>query len=210
MSFHILIATIGNRSIFYLLESLVNQLNQEDYLTIVFDGEDIAGIYDEVKTFCQKIKSQVHIIMAEKNLGYWGHGIRNKYQYLAGDFIMHADDDDEYLPDAMSVIRKHCQNKETLYIFSLLRDNGNKIFHSSQIVKGHISTQSGVIPNALNRQGTWEYIYSGDFDFYKSIEGKAKNIKWIDHPIYQRNSKSYHAMKRKKELIKGKEKGKKR
>ena len=37
--------------------------------------------------------------------GYWGHGIRNKYQDLKGDFIHHSDDDDETLESNVSPSR---------------------------------------------------------------------------------------------------------
>ena len=37
MRFHVLIATIGRKSIFYMLKSLKDELSNDDFLTIVYD-----------------------------------------------------------------------------------------------------------------------------------------------------------------------------
>ncbi len=87
-----------------------------------------------------------------------------------------------------------------MYIFPVLRNKGFKIFHPSEILLGKITTQSGLIPNALNRQGKWELFYGGDFNFYKFIQGKAKDIKWIDHPIYHKNDSKYPGYQKRNEM----------
>ncbi len=48
MIFHVLIATIGRHSIFNLLDSLLPQLTEDDYLTIVYDAQDIVNTQDDV------------------------------------------------------------------------------------------------------------------------------------------------------------------
>ena len=50
---------------------------------------------EKVKKYCdENIRGQISIIYEDKNLGFWGHGIRNKHNKLKGDFIFHIDDDE--------------------------------------------------------------------------------------------------------------------
>ena len=184
-SINVLISTIGKKSIFKTLLSLKNQLRKEDYLTIIFDGIDTN--IDIVKFFCNKnLLCNVNIIYEENNLGYWGHGIRNKYKDLKGDFIYHCDDDDEFLPNAIDKIKKICLDLNTIYLFKIIRENGEIIWKNKEIKINKISTQSGVIPNHINKEGYWELKYGGDYDFYKKITDKY-NVLYIDEIIYKKN-----------------------
>ena len=47
----------------------------------------------------------------------------------------------------------------------------------------NISTQSGVIPNKINKQGFWKLKYGGDYDFYKSITQNNK-VLFVNQLIY--------------------------
>ena len=117
-SIHVLLATIGNDSIFNILKCLKNELKEDDYLTVVFDASN-KNIYN-VSTYCKEnIKSKVNIVYEEKNLGYWGHGIRNKHNKLEGDFIYHIDDDDHIVEGAFDKVRKILKDKDTIYIFAI-------------------------------------------------------------------------------------------
>jgi hypothetical protein len=78
-SIHVLMATIGKDSIFHILSQLKNQLKNNDFLTIVFDGEKKSKNIEKVKDFTSTFECKVNIIIEEKNLGFWGHGIRNKH-----------------------------------------------------------------------------------------------------------------------------------
>ena len=120
-SFHILIATIGKNSIFNILSTLKNQLSEIDYLTIVFDNLDKSKNINKIKEFTNAFLCKVNIIMEEKNLGFWGHGIRNKHNNLEGDFIFHIDDDDILLDNAMNTIRKICKDTRIIYIFKIIK-----------------------------------------------------------------------------------------
>jgi hypothetical protein len=46
-----------------------------------------------------------------------------------------------------------------------------------------ISTQSGIIPNEINKKGYWALKYGGDFNFYKDIK-KDNKVLFINHLIY--------------------------
>ena len=183
-SINILISTLGKKSIFRTLISLKDQLREEDFLTIIFDGVntniDIITLFTK-----QNFKCNVNIIFEKEQQGFWGHGIRNKYNNLQGDFIHHSDDDDEYLPDAIDNIKNICINNDIIYIFKIIRENGEVIWKNKEIKINKISTQSGIIPNHINKEGYWELKYGGDFDFYKKITENNK-VLYIDKIIYKK------------------------
>lgn len=186
-SFHILMATIGKESIFGMLECLNKQLNSNDYLTIVFDGPNLPNV-DKIKNFCNNFKCKVNIIIEEKNLGFWGHGIRNKHNNLPGDFVFHIDDDDLLYDNCMDILREKCIDKDTIYIFKI-NNGGSIIWNKPEIIEGQISTQNGIIPTKLNSTAEFTYRYGGDFDFYKKLTTINKNVKYMDDIIYNKFNK---------------------
>lgn len=187
-SFHFLLTTIGRRSILNILQSLEKQVQKQDYLTIVFDAQDIDNVLEKVKEYTAQFKCTVTIIVEEKNLGYWGHGIRNKYAYgLPGDFILHCDDDNAYIANAIAVVRKICQNPAVLYLFKIRISESRFVWKEPKIYYSNIDTACGVIPAQYNHLGRWEYFHGGDAAFYKGISTKIdpQNIVFVDFPIYQ-------------------------
>ena len=184
-SFHILLATIGKKSIFNMLSILKNQLNEIDYLTIVFDGINKSNNIELVRRYVSNFKCSVNIIVEENNLGYWGHGIRNKHNILEGDFVYHIDDDDILFENSFDIIRKHCNDINMIYIFKIILENGKIIWTIPEIKLNFISTQSGVIPTNINKEGYWELKYGGDYNFYKSITDKYP-VLYIDKIIYKK------------------------
>lgn len=182
-SFHVFIPTIGKESIFNMLVLLKQQLTENDYLTIVFDGPDLPNI-DEVKIFTKYFSCSVNIIVEPVNTGYWGHIIRNKYKNLAGDFIWHVDDDDVIPSNSMEIIRNHCVDKSKLYIFKMTDKDGKLLWKTQSITFCEISTQMGITPTHINDISTFEYYYGGDFNFYKKIEDAGVPIEYVDKVIY--------------------------
>lgn len=183
-SINVLISTLGKKTIFRTLISLKDQLNEDDFLTIIFDG--INTNVDIIRLFVKKnFICNYEIIFEKIQQGYWGHGIRNKYNNLKGDFIHHSDDDDEYLPNSIEHMKNICLCKNTIYIFKIIRENGEIIWKNKEIKINKISTQSGVIPNHINKQGYWELKYGGDFDFYKKITENNK-VLYINKIIYKK------------------------
>lgn len=184
-SYHVLLATIGKKSIFKILFLLKSQLSEIDFLTIVFDGINNSKNIDDIKLFCKDFKCKVNIIVEEKNLGYWGHGIRNKHNQLEGDFVFHIDDDDVIFENTFDIIRKYCVNENIIYIFKIMLENNSIIWKKKKIEYANISTQSGIIPSKINRMGYWSLRYGGDFDFYKNLCDKY-NYLFMDHLIYKK------------------------
>ena len=181
-TFHVLIATIGKKTIFKMLESLKEELLENDYLTVIFDGTN--NNYDIIKSYIDKnFNCKIKLIIEKENLGFWGHGIRNKYQELEGDFIYHCDDDDMIIPGTFNKFRKICIHDDTIYIFKIKTENNQLIWKEKNIQLMNISTQSGVIPNKINKQGFWKLKYGGDYDFYKSITLNNK-VLFVNQLIY--------------------------
>ena len=182
VSFHVLIATTGRPSLQQMLNSLSSQLLDRDCLTIVFDG------CSEIPTFDLKnFKCKVNQFNEPKALGFWGHGVRNKYASLLEprNFVMHADDDDIYKPDAFSMLRNLCKDSSKLYIAKtrMILKNTNNMESGNSLE--NIATPCGIIPYELNKQGTWAEKYGGDNSFYQQIIKKVRVIEFLNIVIYE-------------------------
>jgi len=181
MTFNILIATTGRESLQKMLDSLLYQLTENDCLTIVYDGLSSIPTFNFATAYCR-----INQFCEPEKLGYWGHGIRNKYANLLEkkDFIMHADDDDIYLPNSFDKLRELCVNTETLYIGKVIYNNTN--IPIDNIIKlGNISTQNGIIPYKLNSKSEWKLQYGGDGIFYENLSKISNNIVFLDVVIYK-------------------------
>ena len=166
-----MVATLGKKTLENLIESLINELNENDCLTIVFDN----NTKREIKNI-DKLKSKVVIFNESKKLGYWGHGIRNKYSKIIEkrDFIMHADDDDTYFKGVFNKLRKECVEKNVVYISKIIKDGYIIPKKGKKIELGNISTQCGIIPYEHNKKGSWAYYYGGDAKFYVDLIDKCR------------------------------------
>ncbi len=180
-TFNILVATIGRNTLEDLIESLSDQLKENDCLTIVFDNNTIR----EIKNI-DKLKCKVNIFNETQKLGHWGHGIRNKYARLLErkDFVLHADDDDTYFPDSFDRLRKECVNKHIIYIAKMVKDKGVYPSDRVSISLGNIGTPCGIIPYNYNREGKWEYFYGGDCMYYVELIKKFKMYKRLNIFLY--------------------------
>jgi len=188
-TFQVLIATTGRSSLQNMLCSLMFELKQHDCLTIVYDGNKIP---EEIKVFLQEnFKCQIDIYEEPIPLGFWGHGIRNKYASLLSprDFVLHADDDDNYVRGVFDYLRTTCVNTDTLYIgkmyFGKYAWKEYMPDDSNNIEIGNISTQCGIIPFNLNNCGEqWGNFYGGDGAFYMGLQKKTNSLVFLDKIIY--------------------------
>jgi len=182
ISINVFLTTIGRDELrTKMLPSLVNQLNKNDYLTIVSDdNHDFV-----VKCLAEfDFKCNVNHIINEVKLGFWGHASRSKYQNnLLGDFIMNADDDDRYVDGAFDFIRDTVVDKDTVYLFKVEWGGGVMWQTKDSIEIGFISTQCGVIPNTHDLPD-WEHLYGGDGRFYQKL-CKNRKHEFIDYIIYK-------------------------
>ena len=167
-TFHILIATIGRKTLQNMLNSLLPQLRETDCVTVVFDGLNYIPEFNFSQAKCK-----VNQLCEPVSLGYWGHGIRNKYAPLLEhrDFILHADDDNIYMPGAFQYIRENCINNIYIYIFKTnLQLNYNQILRV-----GNVDTASGIIPYEYNIESYWGLKAGGDGEFYVELQRKYPN-----------------------------------
>ena len=135
-TFNVLIATIGRSTLERQLRSLVPQLFPEDVLTIVFDGLQIQSL-----NVFKEFKCTVILYSEPVALGWWGHGIRNKYASLLQktDFVLHGDDDDVYTSNALSDCRARCVSLTTLYVARMRVPCGLSMPTGNIIKEGNIA-----------------------------------------------------------------------
>jgi len=180
-TFNILIATTGRACLQNMLNSLTPQMKPCDCITIVYDGHTRIPEFD-----LTQFKCKVQEFFEPKALGFWGHGIRNKYASLMEkkDFVMHADDDDKYFPTAFKELREQCTNKDTLYIAKMLHPKHGLLPPREIIKLNYIGTPCGIIPYDLNMQGKWLSRYGGDGFFYEHIASLGSPIVYLPSVIY--------------------------
>jgi hypothetical protein len=180
-TFNILVATIGRNSLDTLIESLSDQLTERDCITIVFDNNTIRPL-----KIIEKLKCKIIIYNEYAKLGYWGHGIRNKYarRLEYKDFILHADDDDTYFPNAFNKLRQFCICRDILYIAKIIQKDRRIIPQNNKIKLGNISTQCGIIPYRYNMEGIWGNFYGGDASYYLQIIRKFARVSILNIYIY--------------------------
>jgi hypothetical protein len=182
-SVHILIATIGKKSLLRMLNSLRDQLTNTDFITVVFDAKDVGNIYKQVHSMLETNFKCTHTLIYEKkNLGYWGHGIRNKHNKLHGEYIMHADDDDVYVGNAISVVKQAVQ-PDFINFFRIKNGKGQLYWATKDVRIGNVSTQCAVIPAQFNANAKWAPFYGGDGKFFVDLCAKHPYI-WHDKVIY--------------------------
>lgn len=172
-SFNVVIATSGRPSLQRMVDSIAPQLSERDYLTIIWDCQPIALQIDS--------KCKVILIQNDEPLGFWGHGSRTRWQNeLPGDYLMNADDDDEYFPTAMETVRSHCK-EEKLYVFKMMKSN-IVIPFTEEIKLGNIGTPCGVYPNTKDLPD-WGGFYGGDFQFYFQLSMQLP-VEFVKRVIY--------------------------
>jgi len=185
----VFITTIGRPTLNGMLLSLVNELTEKDTLYIFIDGKD-----NETKSkliinnVINLFVCEVIITVEDTPLGYWGHGLRNKYQsQLKGDYIMHGDDDDAYIEGSFDKIREkinNSDNDDVIYYYKFYTNFSLKVFvwNNPALSFGNIGTPSGVIPNKPELFGEWGYVHGGDYFFYNSC--KFNHEEFVDEIIY--------------------------
>lgn len=180
-SVNIVCTSIGRNTLPRLIESFKDQLSINDIFTII---SDINHLYvDEVlKRYDFKFKVN-HIINDGERVYKYGHPLLNKYiNQLDGDFIMFADDDDRYTPNAFSVIKKTITDPNKLYIFK--HKWGDDInWKIKDFTIGNVGKCMGAIPNTHNLPKFREDVF-GDVYFYEEIGNMFKS-EFIDYIIYK-------------------------
>jgi glycosyltransferase involved in cell wall biosynthesis len=178
------LTTIGRPTLTDALKSLETQLDENDNVYLFIDGIDYWNLVDKQLENFEDLKFNLKITYEKQNLGFWGCGLRNKYQNnLDGDYILHCDDDDVYMDDAIEKIKSHCKDDQSINFFKFYLNYAfnHFVWNAPVLTISDIGTPSGVIPNVPEKFGTWGNRYGGDFDFYNSCKF---NHNFIDDFIY--------------------------
>lgn len=170
----VFVATDGRReSLSLVLDSLLwAGLGEGDELLLGVDGlAGYANVDRCLDGFVPRFAGRTKVVYTPAPLGSWGHGLRNQYSIMAGgDYLLHFDDDDCYLPGAFDLVRGFVAprpGKLCVFgfgdLFRVVPSDG-----VTEIKEGSISTQCGAIPNDPKRWGVWAPRYGGDAHFYQT------------------------------------------
>ena len=193
-TFHILIATGGRPSLKNMLDSLKDELTENDAITIVFDGPDAQEKSGYNETWLHHHKANIKILTQTPNLGagIGGEPIRTKYQTQLSPrttFIMHADDDDQYIPNSFNTLRQLCTDPNTLYFAKMNYSKyPERIVPTDNTIRyANIGTPNGIIPFDSAGKAEWGMRYGGDFDYYNALQGNIDKNVFLDTIIYTVN-----------------------
>lgn len=180
-SFNIVCTSIGRQTLPRLIDSFKGQLTENDTFTIISDIN-----HDFITEVLSKYDFKFNV-NHYKNEGErvwkYGHPLLNKHMNnLNGDFIMFADDDDRYTPDAFNEIRKNVTDRNKLYIFKH-KWGADINWKLKDFTIGNVGKCMGVIPNTHDLPMFREDVF-GDVYFYEEI-GKRFESEFIDHIIYK-------------------------
>lgn len=122
------------------------------------------------------VKPQLHrgdeVLVSVNNDCPWGHAARNQLMLVArGNTLLFMDDDDVYLPGALSAVRAAvAAEPDRLHIFRMRYASGGELWTWPQVMQGNVSTQMIAVPNRPADLGTWGTRYEGDLDFISSTK----------------------------------------
>lgn len=181
MNLTFVVPTIGRQSLIRTLRSITTQMEPEDKLGVVADG------------FCD----QTHELLAQENIkpdylisyarqhGDWGHTPRNNmFKVVEGDYILTLDDDDAYLPGAISLVRERLKQSEFApHMFKMYWRGRQVLWEQPNVVMQNVSTQMIVTPNVKDKLGIWGNRYQGDFDYCRSLQDNWGKIVWCPEII---------------------------
>lgn len=182
-SLNVVIATSNKISLKRMVDSISYQLSESDYLTLIYDTP-----YEPLKI---NTKASIITIKNSQKLGYWGHGSRTKWQdLLPGEYFTNGDDDDIYLPNAISDIKEACKERK-LYLFKIINTtNDHSIWKYPILESGNIGTPCGVYPKIPNLP-IWQPKRGGDFNFYDELS-KRIEFEFVDKVIYKTRPEYLH------------------
>lgn len=191
-----LITTIGEPTLKNTLRSLYGQFNWEvDQIKILFDGKGNPDDFnEEYELYQSKRVDCLEVDYLPVNSGFWGHKIRNSFQFECDtDYIHHMDSDDEYFPAILHKVRDDMKGNYGKVLIYKVHADGGIVPFENKLVQNCICTPSGFIPNRKEIFGEFGLYYGGDYQYYKQIEDKIGKENFVYFPnllvktkVYQR------------------------
>ena len=174
----VLVPTIGRPTLARTLRSL-QDLEAADEVIVIGDGEQ----KEAQSEFHRSALPGIYISVRGPS-GDWGHTPRNLVMSRArGDYLLHMDDDDYYLPGAVSIIRAALLKQPGLPHLFRMRLGGGILWQRPTISCGNVSTQMFVHPNLPDTFGTWKPVYGGDADFIRETSSRFPDVIWREDVI---------------------------
>jgi len=179
----VIVPTIGRKSLLELLNSLlISGFSREDeVLLMVDDGPkeiEIPERWDELP---------IRQVNVGRRQGDWGMFSRNVGMEVAtGDLLAFGDDDNIYLPDALSTMRRAFgDGRQVPHLFRVRQcPSGALIWADRDLRLGNVDTMCVVIPRNGPR-ARWPAEYAGDYAFIRDTCGlyPAGSTVWRDDVI---------------------------
>lgn len=111
---------------------------------------------------------------------------RNETMHRAiGTHLLFIDDDDEYTPGALAVIRRFAdENPGRIGIFRMKHPTGPHHWRTPELAHANVSTQLFCVPNVPDKLAEWRHVgrRHGDFRFIKfTSELMGQEPLFVDH-----------------------------
>jgi glycosyltransferase involved in cell wall biosynthesis len=186
----VVIATKGRPTLRSTIESIKAQpLVKGDEVLIAIDGP-----FPQAIELAREAGPPFRWIQAEKNIGYWGHGIRNwvfdhqasgENARLRGDLVAAMDDDNIFTPWAFDSVRAAAvKNPGKPLLFRVVTIPGIIIWDSPVVSVNNVDTASLVCPNILEKIGRFRMSFGGDYHFVSStIENFGGSVSFQEEII---------------------------
>lgn len=192
MTLSVIIPTCGRQTLSRALLSVQNAgIEAQDEVLVVGDGPQPVA-----QAICSDFGSRIPVTYMEGPLTRcWGHAQRNLGMERATKrTLMFLDDDDEYVPYAITFARKTAEkNPGKIVIGQMQHRSKGVIWKEPEIKIGNVSTQMYVIPNIKGQLGFWVPMQGGDFAFIDDTVNRwpgpwANRVAWwpfvlaVHHP----------------------------
>lgn len=166
VSITVVVPTLGRPTLVRTLKSLQGQdWGRGDGALVVADGPGTA-----VEEIWSQFDLPGRFVQTPRNLGHWGHGVRNWVQdthQIKSTHRAQLDDDDVWTPGALKTIkdavRKH--NRPRAFLFQMDWSRAGRIpilFEEEVVREGNVGTPMLVAPS--DWVAKWGTRYAGDFD----------------------------------------------
>jgi glycosyltransferase involved in cell wall biosynthesis len=185
----ITIPTLGRPSLYKTLHSIyLGGVSSLDKVIVVGDGPQPEAVRI-VGAFSDRLPIEYYETVERRVIG--GHPQRNfSMEFSTGTHLMFIDDDDAYVPGALTVVRKEVSKHDGKVLIFRMRGMSKRIgynvlWNTIELKGGNVGTPMFVVPNEKGKLGRWKEGPCGDFFFIESTVEKfgADNLVWIDEVI---------------------------
>jgi glycosyltransferase involved in cell wall biosynthesis len=155
-------------------------------LSVIVASSGRPTLQRTLESIQRQMGSDDEILVSVNSNAPWGHAARNQLMKAArGDAIMFLDDDDVYLPGALTIVRRSVERSPyIMHMFKMLYSDGRELWRTTDVSCGNVSTQMVVCPNNQPMLGRFgEGVYEGDYHFIKSSMDRFGQMAWHDAVI---------------------------